>query len=134
MTSPQRISYITLGVRDMPTLRAFYAQLGWQERPGSSNEFATYEAEGVLLALYPLDQLGQEAAPGDPMPGRGGWNGITLGVNVESIDAVDESFRSALAAGAREVAGPVKRDWGGYSGYIADPEGNRWEITWAPEA
>src|SRR5450631_1659007 len=63
VTFPQRISYITLGVRDMPTLRAFYAELGWQERPGSSDDFATYEAEGVLLALYPLGQLGQEAAP-----------------------------------------------------------------------
>jgi predicted lactoylglutathione lyase len=115
----------------MPTLRAFYAELGWKERPGSSDDFATYEAGGVLLALYPLGQLGQEAAPGEPMPGTA-WNGITLGVNVESTEVVDETFRSALSAGARAVAGPVKREWGGYSGYIADPEGNRWEITWAP--
>ena len=131
MTFPRRISYITLGVRDMPTLRVFYAELGWQERPGSSDDFATYEAGGVLLALYPLAQLGEEAAPGEPMLGTA-WNGITLGINVESTTAVDEVLRSALAAGARAVAGPVKRGWGGYSGYIADPEGNRWEIAWAP--
>ena len=127
----QRISYITLGVRDMPTLRALYAELGWRERPGSTDDFVTYEAEGVLLALYPLDQLAQEAAPGEQMPG-GTWNGITLGVNVESKEVVDQMFRSAVAAGARGVAGPVDREWGGYSGYFADPEGNRWEITWAP--
>ena len=87
--------------------------------------------EALLLALHPLGQLGQEAAPGEPMPERS-WNGITIGVNVESTEAVDEAFRSALAAGARTVAGPVKREWGGYSGYFADPEGNRWEIAWAP--
>lgn len=115
MTSPRRISYITLGVRDMPTLRAFYAELGWQERSGSNDDFATYEAGGVLLALYPLEQLSQEAAPGEPMPGRG-WNGITLAVNVESTEAVDKTFGSAVAAGALAVAGPVKREWGGYSG------------------
>ena len=131
MTIPQRISYITLGARDMRTLRAFYAEMDWQERPGSSDDFATYEAGAVLLALYPLGQLGQEAAPGEPLPGSV-WNGITLGVNVESTQAVDETFRSALAAGARAIANPVKREWGGYSGYIADPEGNRWEIAWAP--
>ena len=28
VTFPKRISYITLGVREMPTLRAFYAELG----------------------------------------------------------------------------------------------------------
>jgi predicted lactoylglutathione lyase len=133
VTFPQRISYITLGARDMATLRAFYAQSGWQERPGSSDDFATYEAGAVILALYPLGQLGQEAAPGEPMPSKV-WNGITLGVNVESTEAVDEAFRSAVAAGARVVASPVKREWGGYSGYIADPEGNRWELTWAPGA
>ena len=131
MAFPQRISYITLGVRDMPTLRAFYVELGWQERPGSSDDFATYAAGAVLLALYPLGQLGQEAAPGEPVPEEG-WNGITLGVNVESIEAVDATFRSALTAGARAVAGPVTRAWGGYSGYLSDPEGNRWEIAWAP--
>jgi uncharacterized protein len=131
VTFSQRIYYITLGVRDMPTLRAFYAELGWEERPGSGDDFATYEAGGVLLALYPLGQLSHEAAPGEAMPEMS-WNGITLGVNVESAEAVDETFRLGLAAGARAVAGPVKRGWGGYSGYIADLEGNRWEITWAP--
>ena len=83
------------------------------------------------MPCIPLGKLGQEATPGEPMPRRA-WNGITLGVSVESTEAVDETFRSALAAGARARAGPVKREWGGYSGYIADPEGNRWEITWAP--
>jgi hypothetical protein len=115
----------------MPTLRAFYTELGWQERPGSSDDFATYEAGGVLLALYPLGRLGHEAAPEEPMPERS-WNGITIGVNVESTEAVDESFRLALTAGARLVTSPIKREWGGYSGYFADPEGNRWEIAWAP--
>lgn len=58
---------------------------------------------------------------------------MTFGVNVESRAAVDKAFRNALAAGARAVGGPVDREWGGYSGYVADPDGNRWEITWAPE-
>jgi uncharacterized glyoxalase superfamily protein PhnB len=38
-----------------------------------------------------------------------------------------------VASGGHAAADPVERDWGGYSGYVADPEGNRWELTWAPE-
>jgi hypothetical protein len=38
---------------------------------------------------------------------------------------------ASVAAGATPVAAPVARDWGGRSAYIADPEGNRWEIAWA---
>lgn len=132
MTLPQRINYITLGARDMASLRAFYAGVGWNERPGSSDDFATYEAGATLLALYPIEQLGEEAAPGERLLELG-WNGFTLGINVESPQAVDDTFQSAVAVGAHSVAEPVKREWGGYSGYFSDPEDNRWEITWAPE-
>jgi uncharacterized protein len=128
---PQRVTIVTLGARSMSTLRAFYAALGWAEREGSDEGFTAYDAGTVRLALFPLERLALEAAPGEPPPS--GWNGVTLAINVESVEAVDAVFRSALHAGARLVAEPVRREWGGYSGYIADPEGNRWEIAWAPE-
>lgn len=116
----------------MAALRRFYTGLGWQGRPGSNDDFATYQLGGVVLALYPIRLLGAEAAPREPLP-MSEWNGVTLGINVESAQVVDETFRSAVAAGARAIDDPIRREWGGYSGYFADPEGNRWEITWAPE-
>jgi hypothetical protein len=131
VTVPQKLTVVTLGARDMPALRAFFDRMGWQARDGSSDQFTTYQVGSAVLALYPLELLGAEAAPGEPAPASD-WNGVTLGLNVESATAVDETFRRAVDAGARAVAGPVRREWGGYSGYIADPEGNRWEITWAP--
>jgi predicted lactoylglutathione lyase len=131
VTVPQRLSFVTLGARNMTVLRGYYAALGWSERPGSDDNFATYDAGDVVLALYPIERLGAEAAPMEPLP-LPGWNGITLGVNVESADAVDEAFKVAQAAGGRPIASPVLREWGGYSAYVADPEGNRWEIAWAP--
>lgn len=117
----------------MTTLRTFYRLLGWVERPGSNDEFATYEMGTTLLALYPLALLSEEAAPGEGLP-NGTWNGVTLGINVDSSATVDEAYEVALAADATPAARPTHRNWGGYSGYIADPEGNRWEITWAPGA
>ena len=128
---PQHINFITLGTRDMTSLRAFYRGLGWAERPGSNGEFAAFDAGGVRLALYPLGRLGAEAAPGERVP-EVGWAGVTFGMNVPAADDVDETFRLAVAAGGRPVANPVWREWGGYSGYFADPEGNRWEVAWAP--
>ena len=37
-----------------------------------------------------------------------------------------------VAAGARKVGQIADRPWGGRSGYVSDPEGNRWEVAWAP--
>jgi uncharacterized glyoxalase superfamily protein PhnB len=131
MTLDQRLSYLTLGVRSMTRLRSFYAELGWVERPGSNDEFTTYDLGSTLLALYPLELLTREAAPGEAPPSTS-WSGVTLGINVIDRATVDNTFQAAVTAGATAVANPVRREWGGYSGYIADPEGNRWEITWAP--
>ncbi|MGY1842197.1 VOC family protein [Modestobacter sp. SYSU DS0875] len=132
MTVPQRLSFITLGARDVGRLRAFYAAWGWQERDGGSDAFAQFDLGGVRLALYPLARLRAEAAPDAALPEPGGWNGVTLAVNVATRAEVDVAFAAALAAGAATVAPPVARDWGGYSGYVADPEGTRWELAWLP--
>ncbi len=45
---------------------------------------------------------------------------------------MDDVYRQAVEAGARPVAAPVEREWGGRSAYVADPEGHRGEIAWAP--
>ncbi len=44
MVVPQHISFITLGVRDLPHLRAFDAACGWQELPGGEDDFTQYQA------------------------------------------------------------------------------------------
>jgi uncharacterized glyoxalase superfamily protein PhnB len=130
MAVPQALSFVTLGARSVPALRAFYAAWGWPEREGSDDSFVSYQLGSVRLALFPVDALTAEAAPGCPPPGE--WSGVTLAVNVDSAAAVDDAFGSAVQAGAQVVAEPVVREWGGYSGYVADPEGTRWEIAYLP--
>lgn len=128
---PQRLTFVTLGTRDMARARAFYASWGWQERGGGSDEFAQFEMGPLRFALYPLDLLGAEAAPGLAAPAID-WNGVALAINVASRDAVDEAYGAATKVGAQSIAAPVEREWGGYSAYVADPEGQRWEIAWLP--
>jgi uncharacterized protein len=127
---PARLSVVTIGARDLPALRRFYTGLGWPEGAGSDDTWASYLVGGVLLALYPLADLAAEAQT----PVGAGFSGITLACNVDSPAQVDEVFGAAVSAGATPVSPPVTRDWGGRSGYIADPEGNRWEIAHAASA
>jgi len=129
---PGRLSIVTLGVRDMGVLRSFYRGLGWRESAGSDETWTGFLLGGVLLALFPVGDLTAEAAPGSAEPT--GWAGVTLACTVDGRDEVDAAFTAAVAAGATPVAAATDRPWGGRSAFFADPEGNRWEITWGPRA
>lgn len=133
MTIPQRLNFVTLGSWSVERLRSFYTAWGWVENEGGSDEYASFTAGSVRLALYPVGRLQDEAAPGDALPVSGRWNGVTLAINFASSTAVDRAVEEAVAAGARLVQAGTRRDWGGYSAYVADPEGTRWELAWAPD-
>ncbi len=127
---PARISIVTLGVRDLASMRAFYGGLGWEE--GISTEgFAAFKTGGAVLALFPLDELARDANSVVP-PGEGGFRGVTLALNVEEKGRVDEVVGTVRAAGGRIVTEPIDADWGGRSAYFSDPEGNLWEVAWMP--
>ncbi len=129
---PSRLSVVTVGVRDLPLLRRFYAALGWAEIDGSDDDWTAYLVGGVLFALYPAAELAAEA--GAEVPPTPTWSGVTLACNVDEADDVGTAFDAAVRAGAVPIAEPQTREWGGRSAYVADPEGTRWEIAWAPGA
>jgi catechol 2,3-dioxygenase-like lactoylglutathione lyase family enzyme len=132
MDVPARLTVLTLGARDLPRLRRFYRGLGWQEQPASTDDWAVFSLGPTWLALYPIDRLGAEAAPDDAGPPAPVWNGVTLAINVAAPQEVDDVHRAAVDAGATPIAPPADRPYGPRASYVADPEGNRWEIVWAP--
>ena len=129
---PARLSIVTLGARDMNALRSFYRALGWPEISIGDESWTGFLLGGVLLALFTMSDLTDEAAPGSPAPA--GWSGVTLACTVDNREDVDTAFDTAVAAGATPIAAATERSWGGRSAFVADPEGNRWEITWSPGA
>jgi uncharacterized protein len=99
-----------------------YRALGWREPSSGDDAWTGFLLGGVLWAFFPLPDLTAEAAPGR---GPTGWSGITLACTAVPGFA-------AVAAGATPVADATDRSWGGRSAFIADPEGDRWEITRSP--
>jgi catechol 2,3-dioxygenase-like lactoylglutathione lyase family enzyme len=129
---PESIVAVTLGSHDIASQRRFYEAWGWSAVPYSTDEYVAFSLSGTMLAFFVAEKLGEEAAPGQAVLPPGAWNGVTLAVSVPEKNGVDVTWRAAVAAGATAVAEPVDRPWGGRSGYVADPEGNRWEIAWIP--
>ena len=57
--TPQRVTLITLGVRDLKRAQAFYDALGWTPtRPQEGVVF--YQMHGVVLALFGLADLAED--------------------------------------------------------------------------
>ena len=126
-----RISLITLGVKDLGRSVRFYREgLGLPLREGGDvSVVAFFETRGTWLALFPREAL---AADAGVVVAGGGFAGFTLAHNVRTREEVDETLNEAEAAGARLVKAAGDTDWGGYSGYFADPDGHLWEVAWNP--
>ena len=129
---PARLNVVTLGVRDLPAVRSFYEALGWESR-SDGDQFARFEIGGAVLALYSLEALAEEASMPPPAITED-FAGFTCATVVESAELVDAAIEVVREAGGRVLAEPVAREWGGRSGYFADPEGNVWEIAWLPDS
>lgn len=125
-----RISFVTLAVRDLVATRTFYVDgLGWTPELDVPGEVVMIRVgEHLILSLW--DETHFEAEVG--AIGRGdGVPPFTLAHNVASRAEVDSVLADARSAGA-DVGDADQRDWGGYTGYFADPDGVRWEIAHNP--
>jgi len=131
MSVPARVTVFTIGAHDMHAMRAFYRGLGWTEVPSSSDEFATFRTSGVILALFPFEELAKDGHVPAGQPTTA-FRGVTVAINVESKEAVDATAEDVRRAGGRITKEPEDVFWGGRSAYFGDPEGNLWEIVWAP--
>ena len=121
----QRISLITLGVRDLARSRRFYEALGWTTRAEPGDDVAFFQAGGMILALWDRAKLAEDSGVED----GGGWGGVTPAQNVRSPAEVDAVIEEARAAGGRIAREPGETFWGGYSGVFVDPDGHPWEIA-----
>jgi catechol 2,3-dioxygenase-like lactoylglutathione lyase family enzyme len=125
----QRISLITLGVRDFAASLAFYQRLGWRKAPIEADGVAFFQAGGMLFSLYPREELASDAQ----VPAEGtGFRGFSLAYNTRTKPEVDLVLAQAESAGAKIVKPAQDAFWGGYSGYFADPDGFLWEVAWNP--
>ena len=124
----QRVSLITLGVRDLARARAFYEALGWTTGAAPGDDVVFFQTGGLIVALWGRAELAEDSGVED----GGGWGGITLAHNVRSPAEVDAVLAEAEEAGASIPRHGATTFWGGYSGVFLDPDGHPWEVAHNP--
>jgi uncharacterized protein len=124
----QRVSVITLGVRDLGRARAFYEALGWETGAAPDDDVVFFQVGDMVLALWDRERLAADSCVTDTP----GWGGVTLALNLGSATEVDAATEEARAAGAEIGREPAETFWGGYSSVVIDPDGHPWEIAHNP--
>lgn len=123
----QRVSMVTLGVRDIERAKAFYRALGW--RGGEASGTVFFQSGGMAVVLWGRAQL---AADANIVDADAGFSGIALAHNVRTRSDVDVVLATATAAGAEITRPAAETFYGGYAGYFRDPDGHLWEIAHNP--
>jgi predicted lactoylglutathione lyase len=124
----QRLSLVTLGVRDLPRARRFYETLGWRSNCEPESDVVFFQAGCMVVALWSREELAADSGVDD----AGGWGGVTFAYNVRSPAEVDAVLEEARAAGATIPREGAETFWGGYSGIFVDPDGHPWEVAHNP--
>jgi catechol 2,3-dioxygenase-like lactoylglutathione lyase family enzyme len=124
----QRLSLVTLGVRDLARARRFYEALGWTSGAAPADDVVFFQAGCMIVALWGREQLAEDTVAED----GGGWGGITLAYNARSPAEVDAVLAEAGTAGGQIARPGAETFWGGYSGVFVDPEGHPWEVAHNP--
>ena len=126
-----KLSLVTLGVADVGRSRRFYEALGFRAMGSGADEVEFFELGGVVLGVYDrrllAADLGADVVAAGPAA-------VTLAHNEPSPAAAERAFAEFVAAGATVVRPMAATAWGGYSGYVADPDGHLWEVAHNPHA
>ncbi len=82
-----------------------------------------------MLGLYPWDAMAEVSGV---LRRDRGFLGVTLAINLQNEEEVDEFVGRAQRLGAKIIRPPEKVFWGGYSSKFHDFDGHIWEIAHNP--
>ena len=126
-----RISVVTLATDDIEAAAAFYEAFLEHPPRRERSGVVYFPLATTWLALYPRADLARYCGV---KPEGTGFQGVTVSVNLDSVQAVDAAADRARRAGACVVREPGPADWGGHIAWVADADEHLWELVFNAKA
>ena len=124
-----RIAEKASAVEDLPEFYAFLHQVVGELLYARNFYVAIHdEATGLIEFPYFTDEVDEPPPP--KVPGRGVTELVLR--HGEAVLCPREVFAEWVDKGATPTKPPEAVFWGGYSSYVADPDGHLWEIVHNP--
>lgn len=96
----QRVSLVTIGCFDLPLLRKFYNNLGWEETDHGYVDYAVFKTAGVLLSLYSVEKLVQGTGL-QIQNANTFFKGVIFAINVDKPSQVGETIKEVRSIGGK---------------------------------
>ena len=119
MVSPT-LEGITVLADDVDGLARFYERALDLPVTVREENYVAFAAPGMRLAIFRRKLMGDHASFHVPR----GAQAFELNFECTDAAAVDLAYLRVLDHGAAPIATPVATDWGHYTAFFADPEGN----------
>jgi predicted lactoylglutathione lyase len=129
-TAAPLANLVMLGVQDFQRERDFYQHLGWP-LAFEPDDFVAFVLKGAVLTLFPVEKLAADSRA-RPEVGHGGIR-FSVIISVNAPEEVDQFADRVRAAEGTLTKPPTQAEFfEGRDAYFSDPEGNYWEIAYAP--
>jgi len=124
-----QINAITICAKDVQSLKRFYSQILEWRILAQSDQVIMFRLNNTVLTVCAIEIFEEYSGM---QPVNSTEKPFYLTVNLDSPKRVDQTLQKLAALSVDIIRMPKKAFWGGYSGFFADPEGNRWEVCYNP--
>ncbi|MEI7875683.1 MAG: VOC family protein [Alphaproteobacteria bacterium] len=123
----QQISVITLGVADLARSKRFYGE-GFSWKPVfETPDIVFYQMNGLMLGTWRAEALAEDTGRVGLKPGA-----FSLAHNVATQADVQPLLDRLVNFGGKMLRAADAPPYGGFRGYVADPDDHAWEIAFNP--
>jgi hypothetical protein len=124
-----QINAITIAAKDINSLKKFYSHVLEWRILAQNDKVVMFKLNNTVLTICAEDVFTEYSGMQPVNPTN---TNFYLTINLDSPKRVDQTLQKLVALSVDVIKMPKKAFWGGYSGFFADPEGNRWEVCYNP--
>ena len=115
---------ITVLADDVAQLAEFYERGVGLAVAVREPHYVAFSGSGIRLAIFERGLMGANTHDHPSFAAPRGAQAFELNFECETVDEVERMFRHLVEHGATSIAEPADMDWGHFTGFFADPEGN----------
>lgn len=120
---------VTLHTDKFNEMKEFYSgKLGFDVINKNGN-FVEFRSKGIRLSLIERKSL-NDFIPADSLTSERKGSAVGIGFKYKSTQEVDEAYSKLKSKGVAFVASPKQQEWGEYTAFFSDPDGNIHELVY----